>query len=169
MSYFDFMRAGDRMVELVAPEWYVSGTNETPIIMHAMPDLLGKFGEAWKDEVGTFHVGIGRRGLMLATVEDMASVVLHEFVHVKMWEEIAAEDWSWECKSARHELIANKVVIEHFFKIRYTSYMYTNSRILYAEAQAKASINECPAEVTSDMPSIPLAVFPTKDSSFEGN
>ena len=167
MGYYESMRAGDELVLATAPEWYVEGTREMPVIMQASPNLLGRFGEAWIDEQGVYHVVIGRLGLMLATIEDLASIVLHEFVHVIMWEEIQAQDWTQECKSARQELLANKVVIEHYLKLGYTPYMYENSRKLYAEAKAKALLNQCPAEVMSGMPKVPIPL--PKDSSFKPN
>jgi hypothetical protein len=160
MSYFDAMRAGDELVLAAAPEWYVEGTTELPVIMQASPNLLSRYGEAWIDEQGVYHVVIGRLGLMLAIIEDLASVILHEFVHVILWDEIEAQDWSDECKYARHELIANKVVIEHYLKLGYTPYMYKNARTLYAKAKAKALLFQCPAEIMSDMPEVPM---PLKD------
>lgn len=163
MSYYDSMRAGDELVLAAAPEWYVEGTPELPVIMQANPDLLSSFGEAWIDDEGIYHVVIGRSGLMLAIIEDLASIILHEFVHIISWEEIEAQDWTDNCKSARHELIANKVVIEHYLKLGYTPYMYRNARTLYAKAKAKALLNQCPAEVLSDMPEVPMPLNPTKD------
>ncbi len=165
MDYYDFLRAADAMVLAAVPDWYVVGTPEMPVIMHASPNLLRKFGEAGVDDRGVYHVVIGRLGLMLATVEDLATVVLHEFVHVILWEEINARDWSENCKNARQELIANKVVIEHYFKLGYTSHMLGNSRRLYAKAKASALLNQCPAEVMSGMPEVPMPI-PTEDSSF---
>ncbi len=158
MDYYSFLHAADAMVLAAAPDWYVVGTPEMPVIMQASPNLLRKFGEMWKDDQGVYHVDIGRLGLMLATVEDLASVVLHEFVHVIAWEEIKAQDWSYNCKSARHELMANKVVTGHYLKLGYTSDMYENSRKLYAEAKAKAVLNQCPAEVMIDMPGVLVPV-----------
>ena len=160
MSYYDSMRAGDELVKSAAPEWYVEGSREIPVIMQASPNLLrSRLGEAWIDEEGVYHVVIGRMGLMLATIEDLASVILHEFVHVIIWEEVEAQDWTPECKKARHELMANKVVIEHYLDLGYTPHMLKNSRKLYVEAKALALLNQCPAEVTSDMPEVPM---PTK-------
>ena len=166
MDYYDFLRAADALVLAAAPEWYVEGTRELPVIMQASPNLLhGRYGEAWRDDQGVYHVVIGRLGLMLATIEDLASIVLHEFVHVIMWEEIQAQDWIDECKSARQELMANKVVIEHYRKLGYTPYLYRNSHKLYIEAKTKALLNQCPAEVMSNMPVVPMP----KDSSFRLN
>ncbi len=160
MSYYDAMRAGDKLVLAAAPEWYVEGTLEMPVIMQASPNLLKRYGEAWIDDEGVYHVVIGRLGLMLATIEDLASIILHEFVHVVLWEEIEARDWTDKCKSARQELMANKVVIEHYLKLGYTPYMYAHARSLYARAKAKALLFQCPAEVMSDLPEVPM---PLKD------
>jgi hypothetical protein len=167
MDYYDFLRAADAMVRAAAPDWYVEGTTEMPVTMQASPNLLRRFGEAWRDDQGVYHVVIGRLGLMLATVEDLASVVLHEFVHVITWEEIEAQDWSDNCKSARQELIANKVVIEHYLKLKYTSYMLNNSRRLYSQAKAKALLNFCPAEIMNGMPEVPMPIFPHFLSTFD--
>jgi hypothetical protein len=161
MDYYDFLRAADAMVLAVAPDWYVVGTPEMPIIMQASPNLLlGRFGEAWKDDQGVYHVRIGRLGLMLATVEDLASVVLHEFVHVLEWEKINSQPWSDNCMSARQELMANKIVIEYYVLLGYTPYMLENSLTLYSQAQARAMLNQCPAEVTSDLPNVPIPIAP---------
>jgi hypothetical protein len=164
MNYYDAMRAGDKLVLAAAPEWYVEGTREMPIIMQASPNLLhGKYGQAWVDEEGVYHVVIGQSGLLLATIEDLASVILHEFVHVLTWEEIRAQDWTDECITVRQELVANKVVLEHYFKLGYTPYMYDNSRGLYAQFRAEALLYNCPPEVMSDMPEIPMPLSPPKD------
>lgn len=160
MSYYDSMRAGDELVMAAAPEWYVEGTQEMPIIVQANPDLLSLYGEAWVDEQGVYHVVVGRLGLMLATIEDLASVLLHEYVHVIAWEEVEAEEWSENCKSVRQELIANKVVIEHYHKLGYSPYMLSNSRTLYAQAKAKGLLNQCPAEVMSGLPEVPMPINP---------
>jgi len=162
MGYYESMRAGDELVLATAPEWYVEGTREMPVIMQASPNLLGRFGEAWIDEQGVYHVVIGRLGLMLATIEDLASVILHEFVHVIVWEEVQAQDWTQECKSVRQELLANKVVIEHYLKLGYTPQMLANSRRLYAQAKVKGLFSQCPAEVTNGMPEVPMPLKPTK-------
>ncbi len=169
MDYYDFLRAADAMVLAAAPEWYVEGTPEMPVIMQATPNLLHRYGEAWVDEQGVYHVVIGRLGLMLATVEDLASVILHEFVHVISWEEIEAQGWSENCEFARQELIANKVVIEHYLKLGYTPYMLSNSRKLFSQARVKAMLNQCPAEVMSGMIEEPMPITPAEDSSFEPN
>lgn len=167
MDYYDFLRVADAMVLAVAPDWYVVGTPELPIIVQASPNLLRRFGEAWVDDQGVYHVVIGRLGLMLSTVEDLASVVLHEYVHVLEWEKIETQPWSDNCKSARQELMANKVVIEHYILLGYTPYMLEKSRILYAEAQALALLNQCPAEVTSDLPAVPIPISSSKELKFQ--
>jgi hypothetical protein len=169
MDYYDFLRAADAMVLAAVPDWYVVGTPEMPIIMQASPNLLRRYGEAWVDDQGVYHVVLGRLGLMLATVEDLASVVLHEFVHVISWEEIRSQDWSDNCHSARQELMANRVVIEHYHILGYTPYMLENSRKLYAQAQALALLNQCPAEVFSDMPDVPMPISSTKELKFQAN
>ncbi len=157
MTYFESMRAGDKLVKAAAPEWYVEGTREMPVIMQASPNLLrDRYGEAWIDEEGVYHVVIGRKGLMLATIEDLASVILHEYVHVILWEAVKAEDWTEECKTARQELMANRVVIEHYLKLGYSPDIYNNSRKLYAKAKTKALLNQCPTEIMGDMPEVPM-------------
>ena len=157
MGFFGFIQASERMVASKIPEWYVPGTDEHPLIVHASPFMLGKYGQAWKDEEGNFHVSYGQSALFLPTIEDMASIVLHEHVHVKIWEEIASHDeWSLECRISRHELIANKVVIENYYRLGYTPHMYLNARILYGKAKRRAQNNKCPVEVMSNMPRMPL-------------
>jgi hypothetical protein len=169
MDYYDFLRAADAMVLAAVPDWYVVGTPEMPIIMQASPNLLRRYGEAWIDDQGVYHVVLGRLGLMLATVEDLASVVLHEFVHVISWEEIRSQNWSDNCHSARQELMANKVVIEHYHILGYTPYMLENSRKLYAQAQALSLLNQCPPEVMNDMPDVPVPLSSTKELKFQTN
>jgi len=170
MAYYDLLRAADEMVRVAVPEWYVEGTPEMPIIMQASPNLLQRrYGEAWRDDAGVYHVRLGRLGLMLAVVEDVASIVLHEFVHVHAWAEIEAQDWSENCMSARQELMANKVVIEHYHKLGYTPYMLQNSHRLYEQAKFKAAVNQCPIGVMDGMPAIPVPIIPTEDSSLEPN
>jgi hypothetical protein len=159
MDYYDFLRAADAMVLAAVPEWYVVGTPELPIIVQASPNLLqSRYGEAWRDDQGVYHVRIGRLGLMLATVEDLASVMLHEYVHVLSWEGIEGQPWSENCMSARQELMANKIVIEHYILLGYTPHMLRNSYTLYSQAQFKALLNQCPAEVTSDLPDVPVPI-----------
>ncbi len=167
MDYYDFLRAADAMVLATVPDWYVVGTPELPVILQASPNLLRRFGEAWIDDQGVYHVVIGRLGLMLSTVEDLASIVLHEYVHVLEWEKIEAQPWSDNCKSARQELVANKVVIEHYTVLGYTPHMLENSFILYAQAEALAMLNQCPAEVTSDLPDVPVPISVTEGLKFQ--
>jgi len=158
MSSFDFMKAADLMILETAPEWYVEGTAKIPIVMHSSINILDTYGRTWKDEQGVFHVSIDRIGLMLSTVEDLASVILHEYVHVIRWDRIEDHDWSDNCKEARQELMANKIVIENYNLLEYTPYMLENSYILYADARALALLNQCPAEVMSDLPEIPIPI-----------
>ncbi len=167
MSYYDSMRAGDELVRIAVPEWYVEGTPEVRVIMQASPDLMKSYGEVWRDDQGIFHVVIGRLGLGLAVIEDLAAVILHEFVHIITWDETNAQDWTDNCKLARQELMANKVVIQHYIRLGYTPYIYENSHILYSEAKAMAVLFECPAEVLSGMPGVPMPITSTKDSSFK--
>lgn len=175
MDYYDFMRAADAMVLERVPEWYVEGTPEMPIIMQASPNLLrSRYGEAWRDDQGVYHVRIGRLGLMLATVEDLASIVLHEFVHVLAWKDIEYQDWSENCMSARQELMANNIVIENYHNLGYTPYMLRNSHRLYQQARVKSILNGCPIEVMWDLPEVPVPRAPgtitsTEDSSLEPN
>ncbi len=169
MSYLSFVAAADDMIRLIAPEWYIESTTEVPITIHVNINLLkNMFGQAWKDKkTGGYRIVIGRTGLFLSVVEDLASVLLHEYVHIKVWDEIESKDWPYECKMARHELEANKVVIGYYEKIGYTPHLYENSLILYAQAQIKAVLYKCPAEVREDMPFNPEN--PVEDSSLKLN
>ena len=54
---------------------------------------------------------VTQSGLQLCTKEDLGTIILHEFVHVAIWDILEQGITDDTCNTVRHELIANGLVI----------------------------------------------------------
>lgn len=146
----EFVRAADDLLDRRAPK-YRNHSAE----VHLGFGLLNKYGITNKNATGDLYIVLGRPALMLATVEDLAAVLLHEYVHVVYWEYVFENEYggaTQECKKARAEMIANKVTIELYHKIRYRRAMLVHAMGLYQQARVYAKVMKCPLEISIDMP-----------------
>jgi hypothetical protein len=147
MNYLEFIARADLMVKNLYPEWYVEGT---PIGVDTEEAGI-RFATVSELEDGSLAINIYEYGWNLAVVEDLASVLLHEYVHVKIWNDLKRDFpiniW---CRSAVHEMTAYGVELEQT-KINVTSGMRASTRIGYALAYTRGSL-WCPNEILEDFP-----------------
>jgi hypothetical protein len=148
MNYTEFLSRGEALFKEKFPEWYVEGVKQELVF-----DSDIRFAGVIKQEDGTFVMYIFEQAWNLCTVEDLASVFLHEYVHVKIWndleEQIPGMFLSW-CRMAVHELHAYKVEIEQK-KIKISSAMRVGNRMGYLLNYNKAQ-TFCPDRFIEDFP-----------------
>lgn len=150
ISSTEFVRAADELIEHRAPRYRRHSAE-----VHLGFGLLNKYGITNKHSSGDLYIVLGRPALMMATVEDLAVVLLHEYVHVVYWEHVFDNPYGGateECKKARAEMIANKITIELYHTIRYRRAMLLHAMGLYQQARTYAKVMECPLEISIDMP-----------------
>ena len=146
-----FVRAADDLIERKAARWHAHDAQ-----VHLGFGLLNKYGVTNKDSDGNLYIVLGRPALVMATVEDLAAVLLHEYVHVVYWDYVfdnpSLEKTTFECKKARAEMLANKVVVELCHKIKYRHDMMRHQIALYQSAYMYAQAMDCPLEISLDLP-----------------
>lgn len=151
MDSTEFVRAADELIARVAPAYRHHNAE-----VHLGFGLVKKYGVTDQRADGSLYIILGRPALVMATVEDLAAVLLHEYAHVVYWDYVfdnpSFEGATLECKKARAEMIANKVVIELYRRLKYRHDMLTHAVSLYQRHRTKAIVMECPAEITIDMP-----------------
>jgi hypothetical protein len=151
MDSTEFVRAADELIASKAPIYKQHNAE-----VHLGFGLVNKYGGTDQKADGTLYIVLGRPALVMATVEDLAAVMLHEYAHVIYWDYVfnnpTLTNATIECKKARAEMIANKVVIEMYHKIRYRHDMLAHAVSLYQRHRTKAKVMQCPAEITIDMP-----------------
>lgn len=151
MDSTTFVRAAADLIDRKAPRW---SNHDTQV--HLGFGLLNKYGITNKTADGDLYIILGRPALVMATVEDLAAVLLHEYVHVVYWDYVFAnpsfEDATFECKKTRAEMLANKVVVELYHKIGYRHDMMRHQIALYKSAYVYAQVMECPIGITLDLP-----------------
>jgi len=163
MEPLEFTMLAHEMVKERVPEWLAKGVH-----IKVNPKAQGTmYGQTWPDEHGKMHILLFASALHLATVEDLAHVLLHEFVHAIKWDYIAAlnldsdaeEDEMHWCTMYLHELWANRIVIESFPKLRYSPQMLNRALSLYREHLSRAKASDCPVEAYEGFPLLPSPVF----------
>jgi len=149
MNYSEFIARADLMVANTFPEWYVEGIRQELVFK---TDI--RFAAVTKLEDGTFVMYIYEQARDLCTVEDLASVLLHEYVHAKIWddleERISGFIFDDYCRSAIHEVTAYGVELGQK-KIRTTGAMRMGTWLGYALHYNRAEIF-CPEDLIKDFP-----------------
>ncbi len=147
-GYKEFISGAVEIVRDKFPEWY---NEETPIRV----DLKEKDNIASTRQVGgqgTVVIDVNQKALNLCTQEDLASVLLHEYVHVKLWDEIAlTSNDKTDCKHIRHELKANLTVLFAYDELEYSMTMLHIALDLYEQYYLSAR-SRCQPEIYKDMP-----------------
>lgn len=146
MNYLEFIARADLMVQKLFPEWYVE---DTPIGV-SFEEFGLRFADVTRLPDGRLAINIYSEGWNLATVEDLASVLLHEYVHVRIWDELEESIPEAWCRSAVHELTANRVELNQT-KINVTEGMREATRIAYSEAYEQG-LFYCFSEIMKDFP-----------------
>ena len=145
----NFVDAAKDMMKEKFPEWFVE---ETPVYISSSQEeqLLGRAGP---NPDGELVIYLFPESLRFCSVEDLTSVLLHEFVHVKKWYELdelfPGDDKS--CRNARHELLANLEVIRARKELPYNLELYELFTGLYDEYYLFASA-VCEPEIYKDLP-----------------
>jgi hypothetical protein len=146
MGYIEFIARADIMVEKTFPEWYVKGTPYTI----SSEEIPNRYASAHKFEDGSFLIAFYDDALNLCTVEDMAVVILHEHVHVKIWNDLEEAIPEETCNSAVHEMTAYGVEIEQT-KIQMSQHMIESTQYGYNLNYLRGVIS-CPADTMVDFP-----------------
>jgi len=146
MNYTEFIKRADDMVKENYPEWYVEDLAQEL----ELEQLGALFASVDIQEDGTLLVTIYEKSWDLCTVEDFASVLLHEYVHAKIWfqlEEEIEDEW---CRAAMHEVTAYNVELTQT-KINVTSAMLSGTEFGYRFAYIRA-MTYCPREAYASFP-----------------
>jgi len=111
MTNFEFLTLAEKKIEENFPQWYVKDIN-TVLLFNSPPWASDLFASVNKRPRIPLTMVIYAASWELTTVEDFASVLLHEYVHVTMWERLEAEIPDEDCRSAAHEVIAYTIEME---------------------------------------------------------
>lgn len=153
MNYMEFIARADLMVENLFPEWYVEGT---PIGVDT--EQIGiTFASVQRLPDGRLAIELYPHGYHLATVEDLASVLLHEYVHVRIWDELETTILNPLCNAAVHEIMAYGVELAQT-KLTVTDGMKSATRIGYELAYSRATVY-CYEHIMKDFP-LPQGYLP---------
>ncbi len=147
MNYTEFIERADTLVKESFPEWYVEGVGR-----HLASEQIGSlFASVDLQEDGTLLITLYEKSWDLCTVEDLASVLLHEYVHAKIWFRLAEEIEDEWCRSAMHELTAYNAELTQT-KINVTPAMRSSTEFGYRFAYVKA-MSDCSREDYDSFPS----------------
>jgi hypothetical protein len=144
MNYLEFIARADLMVKKLFPEWHVEGT---PIGVD-FAEMGVRFADVSRLEDGRLAINIYEHGWDLATVEDLASVLLHEYVHVTIWDDLEETIEYDFCRMAVHEVTAYGVELRQT-KLTVTEGMRSSTQIGYNQAYSEASVY-CPPEMVEE-------------------
>ena len=150
-GYIEFVSGAVELVRDKFPEWYNA---ETPVGV----DLKDKDNLAYAIQVGgqeTVIINVTQKALDLCTQEDLASILLHEYVHVALWDEInAIADPASRCSHIRHELKANLTTAFAYDELGYSIRMLAMALNLYEHYYFEALVY-CEDAIFEDMPAPP--------------
>ncbi len=145
MGPFEFIARADIMVEKNFPEWYVEGT---PYMVSL--EETDNLAAAFKYEDGTFLIVLYEDALNLPLVEDLATTLLHEHVHVKIWDDLEEDATGELCQGAVQEMTAYRVELEQT-KIQVSRNMRDSIQDWYNTYYFYGVI-ACPAEIIKNFP-----------------
>ena len=149
MTAEEFVEAANKIIFQRAPEWYAPATH--PLHMRLSWHDTGRYARMGRLDDGTYAISVDRAALALPVIEDMAHVLMHEYIHVKVWEVVYGTDFTKVCKELRSEMIANRVMIEEYHSIGYRKALLNQAVHLYAKSRSQAR-TECPSETWFDQP-----------------
>ncbi len=146
-GYIEFISGAVEIVRDKFPEWY---NEETPIWVDLKDEKNLAYAKLIEQE--PIRIGLTQKALDLCTQEDLASVLLHEYVHVKLWDEIATmADEDTDCNYIRHELEANLTTAFAYDELGYSIRMLAMALNLYEHYYLEALL-KCKAVIFEDMP-----------------
>ncbi|KKL74643.1 hypothetical protein LCGC14_2062840 [marine sediment metagenome] len=144
-GYVEFIARADIMVEKNFPEWYVDGT---PYIINL--EETEHLAATFVYRNGVFSIVLYKDALNFTLVEDLATTLLHEHVHVKTWDYLKETIPGKLCNNAVSELMAYGVELEQT-KIQVSQTMRDSTQFWYEEYYLYGSV-VCPAEIIKDFP-----------------
>jgi len=100
---------------------------------------------------GQPYITIVQGGLDLCEVSSMEYVLLHEYVHAKIWKRLETEIEDEECLIIRHELEAYLVNLQTYEELQYHPTLQLNAALLYADFYRKAE-EFCAEKIHEDLP-----------------
>lgn len=123
MDRNEFLALADAQVREHFPEWYVEGIRQEI----ELDNPKDEFAAVTRQADGTFLMSIYKPAWNLYVVEDLVTVLLHEYVHVKLWDWLAEKIPYEACNHAIHELTAYGVELTQS-RIRITEPMLWSAR-----------------------------------------
>jgi hypothetical protein len=146
MGPFEFLHLAEERVQRNFPEWYVRGVK----LEMAFEKRDDGYARTKKKADGTFEISLNEPTWDLCTVEDFALTLLHEFVHVKLWNELERTIPVPLCRSAIHELYAYRMELDQT-KIRPTWATRRNAQFGYLDHYLRALVY-CPERLLDNFP-----------------
>ncbi len=144
----ELIAASKQMVQDKFPEWY---QEDVEVGVDAVEDYLGY---THRNNQGDLAIKLTQRGLDLCSVEDVAAVLLHEYVHAKLWVQLGQDFPNPQCNNVRHELEANWVVIQAYDELKYSGRMLQNTLDLFDHYYLEGLLF-CNAKVRKGLPRPP--------------
>jgi len=141
--YLTQIMTAQLMVKDNFPQWY-----QKNVCIRVEPDNRRSiYGYVMKDpNTKELYMGIVRSGLDLKRTEDLAHVLLHEYVHVALWAKERTP-----CTRAREELLAYNINIEARSQIESSILLHAGFTLSYRGIYMDA-MEKCPAEIYEDLP-----------------
>ena len=150
-GYKEFIVTATEIVKEKFPEWY---QKDVPLGLDLFiyKEAPKRLAYTHINEEGKTAIKLTQRALDLCTAEDLAYILLHEYVHVKIWEDVetATEDDN-DCDYIRHEIVANWTTLEAHSKLGYSRRFLINALLLYEKYYRKGFIF-CAPEIYEDFP-----------------
>ncbi len=125
MGYREYLRQAQELVKKELPQWY-----QEDIRVEINIRAKGRYAYV-REAFGETVIYVTIEALNLELVEDLALVLLHEYVHTKIWKQLEKEIPNNECNITVQELHANYVVLTDGKVLDYTPFMEGESRFLY--------------------------------------
>jgi len=146
-GYMDLITGAVQLVHDKFPEWY-----DEKVVLTLDLENTEDLAYTTRNKEGTTFIKLTQKTLNLCTEEDVASVILHESVHAKLWDEIEALVPDPDvCNHIRHELTANLTVAFAYYELEYGPEMLGMALDLYEHNYLEALL-ECNKEIYGDMP-----------------
>jgi hypothetical protein len=153
MTSQQFIDAADKLILQKAQGWAAPRVHEVEIIKIWRD--YGRYAGMRKNTNGTYSIRVERPALALASIEDLAHVLMHEYIHIMVHDTIDKMDLTKQCKDLRSEMYANMVMIENYHVIGYRRALLTQAVVLYAKSKAQARV-VCPLRAWADLPYYPI-------------
>lgn len=145
--YKDQVLAADLLVKEKFSEWYQEGTCIT-----VAPGVDSSYAESTQIKATKeIYITLNQPALSLKNREDLAQILLHEYVHVTGWKTGRHKELSPTCKMAVDELDAYNIDIQARPVLGSSFALQTNSLILYTVMHIYA-VEYCPKDAYKDYP-----------------